>query len=488
MARGKTFKFGKTLVNVSSRGIATKDTSTGEIKRHAFPWASAPKPAEPDLHDADYDETDEVQDDGDAQDEAAYYAGYDEDGAYEGDGAYEEAYDEGEEPEEDYDEGDERTRPAGLLGSTWFMWLMLIVLPPLGIWLLWRNNRYEITPRSAISAAAVVWFIVLLIWLFSHIGGRDTTVANLPTATPSPTPAVETQDTPEPSATPNADATQVVNATDIPVSTGEAAPTPNTEGTAPAATATPDPNASPSPTDNGTTPAQAMFVYSTATGAYYHSYATCSNMVNPDRVTLSVALSRKQTACPYCWTAPSATSGPTPTPLPAGMYYYRPDGTYYHLDQTCKGMKNAQPVSEADAIAAGKTACPVCIGSVYVTGGGTWYHANSTCQGMKNAKKVTIAEAKAAGKTECPVCMNGTPVEGQTVATNEVYYTTGGGTWYHTDSTCQGMTNAYRISAAAAEQAGKKPCPKCLNGNSGVANYYATSDAPITTPTAPALA
>ena len=40
MAIGKTFKFGKTLVNVSGRGIATKDTSTGEIRRFGFPWAN----------------------------------------------------------------------------------------------------------------------------------------------------------------------------------------------------------------------------------------------------------------------------------------------------------------------------------------------------------------------------------------------------------------------------------------------------------------
>ena len=473
MARGKTFKFGKTLVNVSGRGIATKDTTTGEIKRHAFPWANAPRPAEPEPQEADYDEDEASKDY--AEEDEAYYAGYDEEEAYD-----QADYDDGEEPEGDYDEDEDRARPAGILGSTWFMWLMLFLLPPLGIWLLWRNNRYEITPRSAISAAAVVWFIVLLIWLFSHIGGRDTTVVNLPSASPSLAPTAVLDETPAPSATANVSATNAaLNPTDgaLPGSTAGAAvgPTPNTEGTAVPATATPDPSATGSPDGTGTTPAQAMFVYSTSTGQYYHSYATCSNMVNPDRVTLSVALSRKQTACPYCWTAPSATNGPTATPLPAGMYYYRPDGTYYHLDSSCQGMKNAQTVSEADAIAAGKTACPVCIGSVYITSGGTWYHANSTCQGMKNAKKVTIAEAKEAGKTECPVCMNGTPTEGTPVTTSDVYYTTSGGTWYHADSTCQGMTNAYRISAAAAEQAGKTPCPKCLNGNSGVANYYATS-------------
>ena len=61
MARGKTFKFGKTLINVSSRGIATKDTSTGEIKRHAFPWTKSPAPVQPEPEQPDYDEEEEGQ-------------------------------------------------------------------------------------------------------------------------------------------------------------------------------------------------------------------------------------------------------------------------------------------------------------------------------------------------------------------------------------------------------------------------------------------
>ena len=486
MARGKTFKFGKTLINVSSRGIATKDTATGEIKRHAFPWTDAPRPNKPDVQEPESDEEEAQQDYEDEEAGEGYYAGgYDEED-YERE--YDEDADDEEYDDEAYDEEaeeeDESARPAGLLGSTWFMWLMLIVLPPLGIWLLWRNNRYEITPRSAISAAAVVWFIVLLIWLFSHIGGRDNTVVNVPTPSPSPSPTVEAQ-LATASPTPNVNATDAVAnadpaATDAaanPAATGEAStnPTPNTAGTAIVATATPDPSATGSPS-TGANPALATFVYSTSTGKYYHSYSTCSNMVNPDRVTLSVALSRRQTACPDCWVSPSASAGPTNTPLPAGMYYYRPDGTYYHLDPNCQGMRNAQLVSEADAIAAGKTSCPTCIGSVYMTSGGTYYHAISTCTGMKNAKKVTITEAKNAGKTACPTCLGGTPTDGTTTVTgNEVYYATTNGTWYHADATCQGMTNAYRTSAAAAEQAGKTPCPKCLNGNSGAANYYATS-------------
>ena len=62
MARGKTFKIGKTLINVSGRGIATKDTSTGEIKRHAFPWTNAPRPASPEPQEPEYDEEEAGQD------------------------------------------------------------------------------------------------------------------------------------------------------------------------------------------------------------------------------------------------------------------------------------------------------------------------------------------------------------------------------------------------------------------------------------------
>ena len=476
MANGKTFKIGKRLINVSAKGIATKDTESGEINRYAFPWTKAPKPAQP----ADESEETYVEDSRPYQSEENYdETDYDQDG-YDG----EEEYPGG--------EGEDDTRDGGVMNSTWFMWLMLIVLPPLGIWLLWRNNRYEITPRSAISAAAIVWFIMMLIWLFSHLGGQDNTVVNLPSASPSAGISLVNSATPEPETSPEPtdSGSSTVNlfnlGTPTPTPSGSvsAQPTPNTVGTSGIATATPEPQSSSEPGDianaGGTTPAQNTYVWSTPTGKNYHSYSTCNNMQNAERVTLSVALNRNQTACPLCWATPSASVRPTATPLPSGMYYATPTGSYYHSDPTCQGMRNAQAISEADAIARGQTACPECIGSVYITDNGTWYHANSTCQGMKNARKVTVADAKQQGKTECPVCMNGTTtgtVPGATTPAtgNEVYYATSNGTWYHANSTCQGMTNAYRSSAAAAEQAGKAPCPVCLDGSSGVASYYATS-------------
>ena len=45
----------------------------------------------------------------------------------------------------------------------------------------------------------------------------------------------------------------------------------------------------------------------------------------------------------------------------AETYYATSQGTYYHLDSHCQGMRNASPVFAEDAILAGKQACPVCI-------------------------------------------------------------------------------------------------------------------------------
>ena len=67
MASGKIFKIGKMLINVSGKGIATKDTTTGEIRRMRFPWAS-PKPVqpEPEANEREaYDDEEQYADDQD---------------------------------------------------------------------------------------------------------------------------------------------------------------------------------------------------------------------------------------------------------------------------------------------------------------------------------------------------------------------------------------------------------------------------------------
>ena len=172
--KGKTFRLGKMMINLSGRGIATKDTDIGEIRRYPFPWAQPGESKQETRYEDDQQYDDNVY----PPEE------YDED--YDPD--YDEDYDEPEYDEETGEyyapEDDDYDAPAGgILDEPWLMWAALVLLPPLGVWLLWRNNRYEITTRSAISAASIVWFVVLLIWLFSGQGGGSDT-----RTTPSPSP------------------------------------------------------------------------------------------------------------------------------------------------------------------------------------------------------------------------------------------------------------------------------------------------------------
>ena len=124
------------------------------------------------------------------EDEYMRYQGDDSDYAYEEDNGY---YDQPE-PEEVYDdqyyddveamgdEGDvyydeEEEPQAGpvmeyIENNQWVLFALLVILPPVGIYLLWRFNRYDIKVRSAISAVSAIWFIVALISAASSAAAR----------------------------------------------------------------------------------------------------------------------------------------------------------------------------------------------------------------------------------------------------------------------------------------------------------------------------
>ena len=152
--KGKTFRFGKMLVNVSARGIATKDTDTGEIKRYAYPWAQQSSAGQPAAEQPGYQSEEEQYDE-------EYGEGYEQD--YDDQNYDEPEYDEDGEYYAPEDDDDYDAAPAGILDAPWLMWAALILLPPLGIWLLWRNNRFEFVTRTVISVASLVWFVILLI-------------------------------------------------------------------------------------------------------------------------------------------------------------------------------------------------------------------------------------------------------------------------------------------------------------------------------------
>ena len=462
MSRGKIVRLGKYRINFSGKGIATKNDETGVVRKYPFPWVKN----QPVQQEEPAPDQEPVYDGAEEYDEApGAYAEYDtpED-------VYEQPYDEtaGEyyEPEEEYEQG------GALMNSDWLMWLLLIVLPPLGIWLLWKRNRFDITVRSAISAAATIWCVVLLVWLFSGLGNKnDVTqppVTNNPLVFNNPT------DTPEPEPTSSASP----EATPIPGDTpsdsavpGQA--TPNTGVTATDS----NPTATPAPTSSVSYPS---VVWATPTGKYFHVDPTCSDMKNAQLVAISVCLNRGQNPCPVCM--PEIVNiEVTPTPTPATItnadgtvetaYYDTPTGQYYHVLPNCSGMTSSQKVTLAQALAYNQTPCPVCIGSVYWTSGGQYYHTISNCSGMKNAKQGTVADAQAAGKTPCPVCSGGA-ISGNTGGAT--FWATQNGTYYHIDKTCSGMTNAVQITKESAEASGKIACPTCI-GSTTAQKYWSTT-------------
>ena len=484
MAKGKIVRLGKYRINFSGRGIATKNDETGVVRKYPFPWVksqAAPENQVAPEGEPVYNEEEEY-----GEEESAGYVAYDspDEEGYEGQegGEYYE-------PEEEYEQG------SGIARSSWLMWLLLIVLPPLGIWLLWKRNRYDITVRSAISAAATIWCVVLLIWLFSGLGNRSDvttppTASNAPltfnaTPTPSPTPDPGSAIVPGQATANTGTSASFIGTVNTGANGGSAtastapAATPNTGDGAGGTVTTQQPTASPTPAPATTLPS---VVWATPTGKYFHVDPTCSDMKNAQSVAISVCLNRNQKPCPVCMPEATVTEV-TPSPTPATItnadgtvetaYYDTPTGKYYHSLPNCSGMTTSQKVTLAQALAYNQTPCPVCIGSVYWTDGGTYYHTISNCSGMKSAKQSTVAEAQAAGKTACPVCSGGT-ISTTTSDASAAFWATAKGTYYHLEEHCQGMTGATRVTQAAAEASGKIACPTCI-GSTTAENYWSVS-------------
>lgn len=64
---------------------------------------------------------------------------------------------------------------------------------------------------------------------------------------------------------------------------------------------------------------------------------------------------------------PTLTAAPTTAPTleltEEPMVYYTSQGIYYHFNEHCSGMRNADCHNRSDAIEAGKQACPICVNS-----------------------------------------------------------------------------------------------------------------------------
>lgn len=485
-----------------------------------------------DQYDNQYDDqyADDQYDDGqydDGQyDDEQYDDQYDDDQYDDG------QYDDGQYDDDQYDDGDgrfgdveddyERAYPDNFWGralrfmdeTDWLTYLLLVLLPPVGIWLLWRRQKFELNTRYIASGAAGLWFVLIVIWLCLKIfsAGSDIPTQNL--SLPTPTPTVQ--------ATIAADVTQ--SPTDAPQSSASAAAT-----VQPSATPIGGESASKTTSDLIWLSATGMYYhtnkecsliestevvsqttvetaisrgkyecpecynleqfYATAGGKWYHKDKTCQDMTNPKIYSKEAAEATGHTACPYCngGTA-EATAAPTSTSVrfitantvdQSGITVWaNPDGKYYHVTKTCSNMKNAQNVSLAVALYAGKTACPTCCAAsgtiVYCHEDGTYYHKASTCSEskMKNGKAVTLAEALVLGKKACPYCLpssgnSSSSNKDSSTSDNEYYvYANPGGKYYHTRSTCGKMTSAEKVTLKSMLEEGREPCPDCASGAS----------------------
>lgn len=450
MASGKTIKLGNFKINFSDRGIAAKKVGEEKIWRFQYPWYQSPEEKE-------------------EREQARYAARYD---------RYEEDYDEYEE-----DDGEVYGRYDALLDSAWLMWLLLLLLPPVGVWLLWRQKRYDMTTRSAISIAGVIWFIILLVLLFSSMGKNDDKTTPIITRAPVSAAPAQIQPTVEPTPVPTPVVTPVAAAQATPLAAAAATPVVTIAPTEDPAAAV---EATPVPSDDNT------YIFCTSGGRKYHAYATCSGMLNASKVLVSVAKEMGKKPCEVC----IGEDGLTPLPVSdnnddaeepedkkdekpkaeatpkkegtgtKGPYYATQTGVYYHKDPDCSGMKNASSITAAKAISVGKKACPTCVGSVYATTNGQYYHKTSNCSGMTGAKLVTVAAAKKRGQTACPVCMS---------TGGTAYYATATGKYYHVLANCSGMQNAAQVSVATAKKRGQTACPECI-GDKTTTYYYATKN------------
>ena len=370
--------------------------------------------------------------------------------------------------------GQYEDRPDAVLTATdllyhndMVMWALLILLPPLGVWILMQHKeRPTFVIRLAISVASIVWFVIMIVWLASWMfgGNADPTSAQFtPGAQPTPSTTMPaTAFDPTEGGTPDMTVTYP--------------DTTQSDGTVADLTQPDDSGAVEDPT-----------VYATASSMYYHKTKDCSNISGEaSPLLLSRAKANNRQACSVCYNELTSDPNGGTAANSSKLVWATRTGTYYHDVKDCTGMKGASQITLARATTDGKRACPTCTVSYFYNANGTYVHKKSNCSKMTGAKKVTYAEARKTGKPACPVCVTGkattltttnkkaTPATTTKKATT--YYATTAGKHYHTKINCTGMKGAAKITLDAAKKAKKTPCPTCVatTTTTASATYYST--------------
>ena len=378
------------------------------------------------------------------------YGGYGDypDGGYPGEGYPDGGYPRGDYPGED-PSAVQGYAPAWweraldwLNAQTWPIWVLLLVLPPLGIWLLWRYQRYRQTARTVLSVLSIAWCVFGLSRLIPP--SEDTShLSLLPANEPQQPVQAVSSNLPEYTES-------ILANTPMPVTDAEED----------------DPDA----------------VYIDEGGSFYHKSGTCTALSGGSlrRVTSQSAANVGLFACPYCMAGTytentwdlvfvnSDTADRSGFPV-----YCTQDDNYLHVNRYCEGVTNLKELTLKDSLLMGRSPCPNCCGilerKVYFTADGTYFHIDPECSGMRNASHPSYAEALVTGKKRCPRCLPGedkflASVRGDTVAepAAEYYvYATAKGKYYHVQEHCQGMNNASKVLLRDMLDKRRPACPVC---------------------------
>ena len=294
-----------------------------------------------DDYDDDYDD-DYVDDRYDDRYEDGRYDGgyrrsrYDDDYGYDDD--YDDDRDDDRAPYYDAPEYDPRRdeRPDGLMRfldeNDWPTWLLLVLLPPVGIWLLWRRRRYPTGVNIALSVLSALWMAAVIYVLVARPfkPANDTTI----------TPQVVGVTTPAPTAVPEVEEAEPAEAVVAEVVSTEAVD---------------DLNA----------------VFTVEGGPYYHQTEDCV-VIGEDaqtaRVSRNSAIDSDLMACPYCIGGQYSDGAFDLVFVNADtedrsnvMVWCSPYNGSFHIKADCSDMGNsAHEVSLKDALLMAKTACQTC--------------------------------------------------------------------------------------------------------------------------------
>ncbi len=402
--------------------------------------------------DRDYDE-------GDYGDDYGYddgdYEPYDDASRYDDDYGYDEAY--GYEDGYYSDEDDDMERapyydapeyvpeyPDNSIGDLldyvdaheWINWVLLFLVPPLGIWMLWRRRRYSQNANILLTLLSLLWLLAVVVVLFVRPFR----------------PRTETTITPQP-----------VGAAALP---------------------TQAPVQEEAPVEAVVVPAEevdeANAVYTVAQTPYYHQSESCSFIPagsDVGRIARNTAIEQSLLACPYCLASQYSDGMWDLVFVNAEMedrsnmkVYCSAFNTFFHTDPSCSDLgDDAHEVGLKEALLMGRSACDTCCPDagreVFCTLDGTYYHVEEGCSGMRDASKVTYAEARVTGKKRCPVCIGGEDETEQAAETGQqsgyYVYATPNGSYYHVNSTCSGMKDAKQVLLSDMLSQKRPACPVC---------------------------